>query len=518
MRRILARKPIEALQQEARTAGLKRTLGPLNLVFLGIGCILGAGIYVLPGNAAASFAGPAVMLSFAIAGTACALTALCYAELASTIPVSGSAYNYCYAALGEVFAWSLGWLLLLEYGLAAALLAVGFSGYLSSLLADFGVVIPETLATPFVQAGPATEGSRFFVSGGCNLVAALVILAITAVLIVGINASARVNNLLVAVKVAVLVAFVAIGIGAVEPQNWTPFVPESEGGFAYGWAGVARAASILFFAYIGFETVSTAAAEARNPQRDLPIGILGSLTVCTLVYIAVAAVLTGIVPYRQLGVPDPIAVAVDRIGLPQFAVMIKIGALMGLASVLLVNAYGQSRVSFAMSRDGLLPPLFGRVHERFRTPHLGTLVLGLIAAASAALLPLSLLGDLISLGAGLSFATVCLTQMWLRSTRPDLERSFHVPLGGFRIGRAWIGFLPAAGLLLCLGMIVPIIIDIIGQARQGEPLPAIILVGYALAGMVMYFTYGMHHSRLIREGARADLAGTVCFRQSRARS
>lgn len=500
---MLARKPVEALQREALTGGLKRTLGPANLVFLGIGCILGAGIYVLPGNAAANFAGPAVMLSFVLAGVACALTGLCYAELASTIPVSGSAYNYCYASLGEVFAWSLGWLLLLEYGLAAALLAVGFSGYLVSLAADFGLHVPRSLATPFVQALPAAQGSGLFVTGGFNLVAALTIFAVTAVLMRGVAASALVNNFLVVVKVAVLVAFVALGIGAVEPANWTPFVPPSEGTFAYGWAGVMRAASILFFAYIGFETVSTAAAEARNPQKDLPIGILGSLAACTAIYIVVAAVLTGIVPYRELAVPDPIAMAADRLGHPQFAMLIKLGALMGLASVLLVNAYGQSRVSFAMSRDRLLPGLFSRLHPHFRTPHLGTLLLGLIAAAGAALLPLSLLGDLISLGVGCSFATVCVSLMWLRTTRPDLPRAFRVPLGGIRVRGVWLGVVPVTAILFCVAMVLPILIDIVGQALRGHPLPLGILLAYALAGLAMYLGYGM---RRAREGRRAEPA------------
>ncbi len=505
--RMFARKPIDALKREASTAGLSRTLGPVQLILLGIGCILGAGIYVMPGNAAANFAGPAVVLSFVIAGIACGLTGLCYAELASAIPVSGSAYNYCYAAVGEVFAWSLGWILLLDYGLAAALLAVGFSGYLSSLAADFGIHIPAMLSTPYIQAEQSPGGYALIVSGGCNAVAALAVGVITWVLIRGVSASARVNAILVSVKVVVLLIFIAVGISAVDTHNWKPFVPPSQGGFIYGWAGVMRAASVLFFAYIGFETVSTAAAETRNPQRDLPIGILGSLTICTLLYVVVALILTGTVPYRELGVSAPIALAIDRTGHPGLSMLVKIGALTGLSSVLLVNGYGQSRVTFAMARDGLLPRIFSRLHEDFRTPHLGTLVLGLISAASAALLPLTLLGDLISLGTGFSFATVALSVMWLRSTQPDFPRPFRVPFGGFRLGRVWIGYVPVAAMLFCALMVLPVFIDIVGKARHGHPLPVLILLCYALVGAFIYLGFGVRNSQLARDLPDNPLTG-----------
>jgi basic amino acid/polyamine antiporter, APA family len=352
------------------------------------------------------------------------------------------------------------------------------------------------LATPFVVAQAAPGGYTLAVSGGLNLVAALAIVGVTVVLMVGISASTRLNAVLVAVKVLVLLSFIVVGVGAIDPRHWTPFIPPSEGGFTYGWAGVMRAASILFFAYVGFETVSTAAAEPRRPQHDLPIGILGSLAICTLLYIVVAAVLTGIVPYRDLGVPDPIAVAVDRIGHPHFASLVKLGALTGLTSVLLVNAYGQSRVSFAMARDGLLPPLFSRLHPRWRTPHVGTLLLGIIAAIGAALLPLSLLGDLISLGVGFSFATVALSVMWLRTTRPALERSFRVPFGGIWIRGIWIGYVPVGAMILCAAMVLPIIIDIANKARTGHALPAVILGGYALLGVGVYLGYGIRRSSL----------------------
>ena len=495
-RRLFARKSVEELQRNAASHGLKRSLGPLNLVLLGVGCILGAGIYVMPGNAAAHFAGPAVILSFILSGTACAFTALCYAELASTMPVSGSSYTYCYATMGEVCAWGLGWLLLFDYGLAAALLAVGLSSYFVSLAHSLGVVIPANMATPLVQA--ASDGSGLVANGGVNLVAALAIAIATVVLVLGVSLSAKVNNILVFIKIAVLVAVVAVGIGAIDPHNWSPFVPPNEGGFAYGWPGIMRGASILFFAYIGFETVSTAAAEARNPQKDMPIGIVGSLAVCTILYIVVAAVMTGIVPYRELGVADPIAVTVDRMGHPGFAVLAKLGALVGLSSVLLVNAYGQSRISFAMSNDGLLPPLFGRIHPRYQTPYLGTILFGAISAIGAAMLPLSLLGDLTSLGAGLAFSVVCIGVMWLRSTRPELSRPFRVPLGGIHIGKVWIGTVPVAGVILCWTMVAPVAIDIVSQARAGHYVPATILGVYALAGVLFYFGYSRQHSHLNR--------------------
>jgi len=482
-----ARKAIEDLQADALSHGLRRALGPLHLVLFGIGCILGAGIYVLPGTAAANFAGPAVMISFVIAGTACALTALCYAELASTMPVSGSSYSYCYASLGEVFAWGLGWVLMLEYTLASSTLAVGFSSYLTSLLRNFGIVVPSYLATPFV--GSSEEFSL-------NLVAMLAIVAVTAVLCAGVRQSAGVNAFLVVVKVAVIVIVIAVGAGAIDPGNWVPFIPPHEGEFAFGWPGVFRAASILFFAYLGFETVSTAASESRNPQRDMPVGILGALLVCTVLYLAVAAVLTGVVPYRELGVADPVALAVDRMGRPGVAVFVKVGALMGLSSVLLINAYGQSRITFQMSRDGMLPALFSRVHERFRTPYQGIMVLGAVSAICAAFFPIGMLADLVSLGAGLAFATVCFCTMWLRSKRPELPRPFRVPLGGLRVGSAWIGYIPATALILCIAMILPVLIDVGFHAASGKPLMAVFLSVYVAAGAALYAFYGRRHSTL----------------------
>jgi APA family basic amino acid/polyamine antiporter len=493
--RLFARKSLATLQQEASAHGLKRTLGPLNVLSLGIGCTIGAGVYVMTGNAAAAFAGPAVTISFVLAGIACALTALCYAELTSTMPVAGSAYTYCHATLGEMFAWMLGWLMLLEYGLAGATLALGFSGYLTSLLGDFGVRLAPSLTTSYVQAVVGEHGAAFHVTGAFNVPAALAVVAAMGILIRGVAESAFVNNVIVAIKLLVLAAFIVVGVSAIQPANWAPFVPPNEGGFTYGWPGVLRAASILFFAFLGFETVSTAAAETRNPQRDMPLGILGALGICTVIYVLFSVVLTGVVPYRDLGVADPIAVAVDRMGHPQFAIVVKIGALMGLSSVLLVIAYGQSRVAFAMARDGLLPSFFCKLHGRFRTPHLGTLCLGLISAVAAACLPITLLADLVSLGTGLAFSIVCIAVMWLRTSQPDLVRPFAVPLGGLRVGKVWVGYVPMAAIVLCWVMIVPVGIDLVRHARHGTWTPLGIFAGYLFVGAAIYLGYGLRRAR-----------------------
>jgi APA family basic amino acid/polyamine antiporter len=327
-----------------------------------------------------------------------------------------------------------------------------------------------------------------------------------AVLVRGVTHSARLNAFMVFVKVGVLIAFVIIGAPFVQTANWHPFLPPSQGGFAFGWLGVFRAASILFFAYLGFEAVATAALEARRPQRDIPIGILGSLLVATIVYIAVALVLTGLVPYARLNVPDPVAVAVDVIGWPALTLLIKLGALAGLSSVLMINTFAHSRVWFAMSDDGLLPKFICSIHPRFRTPYLGTIVVAGIAAAGAAFLPIVILGDLVSLGTGVVFLTVAISTMWLRSTQPDLPRPFRVPFGGFRVGRAWIGIVPALSVVLTLTMMAPVIGDIVYKASRGDWIPAIILLCYIVAGAVLYATYGVRKSRLGQAWAAAKAA------------
>ncbi|MGN6268896.1 MAG: amino acid permease [Sphingomonas sp.] len=493
---LFARKSLEAVRTEAVATGMRRTLGPIQLVLIGIGCIIGAGVYVMTGTAAANYAGPAVVVSFGLAGLACAFTGLCYAELSSVLPVSGASYTYAYAALGEVVAWGLGWMLMLEFGLAGSALAVGFAGYLGSLLGDFGIHLPAVVSSSLIRGEITPAGLHFSFAPTINLVAPAALALATAVLIRGVSHSAAVNTLLVIVKIGVLLGFVAVGSRHVDAANWTPFLPANEGGFRYGVPGVLRAASILFFAYLGFEAVATAASEARKPQRDIPIGILGSLLVSTIVYAVVALILTGLVPYRSLNVPDPIAVAVSAIGLPVVAVVIKVGALTGLGSVLLVNTYGQSRILYSMAADGLLPPAFARIHPRFSTPANGTILVAAISAIAAALLPISLLADLVSLGTAAVFTTVAICVMWLRSARPDLPRPFSVPLGGVRVGRLWIGVVPVLAILFCLTMMGPVLTDIVGKAIHGEWIPATILFSYILVGALLYWRYGHRHSRL----------------------
>jgi len=486
--RLFIKKSIDQVQREASSHHLKRTLGPLNLIFLGIGCIIGAGIYVMTGNAAANFAGPGVMLSFIIAGTACAFAGLCYAELASTMPVAGSAYTYSYATMGEMLAWTMGWLLVLEYGVAAATVAAGWSGYVTSFLRDFGIVIPVEFSKSMIQSTADATGHLVFqATGNFNLVATVGILMVTALLVIGVAESAAVNSVIVFIKVGVLLLFVLMGVGFINPQNWTPFIPENQGGFVYGIQGVFRAASVIFFAYVGFEAVSTAAAEAKNPHRDIPIGILGSLFICTAIYMAVAAVLTGVVSYKELGVPEPIAVAVDHMGMPWFSFLIKVGAVAGLSSVMLILTYGQSRVFFAMARDGLLPHAFAVIHPKFRTPWIGTIVLGVLIAIASSLLPITILGDLVSLGTAFAFGIVCVSVLWLRKARPDLHRPFRAP------GGIWV---PILGIVFAAIMAAPLIIDVIMKAANDDPIPAYIIGGYLVLGAAIYVFYGLSHSRL----------------------
>ena len=379
------RKSLAQIEAETDSHGLKRSLGALNLTMLGIGSTIGAGIYVMTGAAAANYAGPAILVSFLVACLACVFTALSYGELASTMPVSGSAYTYAYASMGEVAAWVVGWLLLLEYGISCAGVAAGFSGYATSLLHDFGVNIPDWYSIPFVQTLPGPHGTTVLdVGHGMNLVGAFASVVVTVLLVIGVSESATVNSVIVVLKVSVLLVFTVLGISAIHPANWTPFVPPNEGGFRYGIPGIFRAASVIFFAYVGFEAVSTASAEAKNPKRDVPVGIITSLGICTVIYVCVAAVMTGVVPYKQLGVADPLAIAVDAMHQPWLALFVKIGAVTGLCSVMLVLQYGQSRIFFTMARDGLLPRVFCVLHPRFRTPWLGTILLGLGVATATA--------------------------------------------------------------------------------------------------------------------------------------
>lgn len=453
---------------------LKRTLTGNQLIMLGIGAVIGAGIFVLTGQAAAEYAGPAVMISFILAGIACAFAGLCYAEFAAMLPVSGSAYSYSYATLGEFTAWFIGWVLVLEYLFASATVAVGWSGYLSAFLSNFGVALPAVLAS----APIAYEGGEFVNTGGIiNLPAVLIVAAVSAVGYVGITQSAFVNSIIVAIKVSVILLFIAFGIQYIDPDNWQPFIPPSEGGNAFGVSGVLRAASVVFFAYIGFDAVSTAAGEARNPQKDMPKGILGSLVICTILYIVMCAVLTGMMPYQLLGTPEPVSTALNNYpALGWLQTLVELAAIAGLSSVILVMLMAQPRIFYSMAQDGLLPKLFGKVHPKYRTPHVGTVIVGIAAVLLAGLVPLGLLGDIVSMGTLLAFATVCAGVLVLRFTKPDQERPFRVP----------------AAMIVCpLGVLACLYLFSLPFAEHWH-----LLLGWIAIGLVIYALYGYRHSKL----------------------
>lgn len=476
---LFLRKSVEQVQSEYRSGELKKSLGAVNLVLLGIGCIIGAGIFVRTGSAAAMHAGPAIILSFVIAGGVCALAGLCYAELASTLPVSGSAYTYSYTTLGEFAAWVMGSLLLLEYGLAASTVAVGWGEYFVSLLGDFGLVIPPEFTLPMGASKTLADGTA--VTGVFNVPAAAVSVLMAMLLVVGVSESATVNNIIVFVKVAVILAFVLVGSFFVDPGNWQPFIPEATGNPGeFGWGGVMRGATIVFFAYIGFEAVSTAGQEAKNPKRDMPIGILGSLVICTLLYMATSLVLTGVVPYPELNSGAPVADAVNSFGpgWTWFAITIKFGALAGLTSVILVLMYGQTRIFYTMARDGLLPKPFSSVHKKFQTPWINTIVTGVIVAVAAGVFDINTIGDLTSIGTLAAFAIVCISVIWLRQSRPNLERGFKVPL---------YPVIPVAGILACAWLIFQTPHDV-----------RIFFLWFMIGAVVLYFAYGMWNSNLAK--------------------
>jgi APA family basic amino acid/polyamine antiporter len=471
---LFSRKSFADLRAEADEGLLRRSLGPWNLTALGIGSIIGTGIFVLTGTAASQNAGPALVLSMIISAVGCAFAGLCYAEFAAMVPVAGSAYTYAYATMGELLAWIIGWDLILEYALSTSTVAVGWSGYFVSLARDVGVTIPAALIAPPNLAKVAGMAAP---PGIVNLPALIIVLLVAALLIIGIKESADTNTLLVAVKTIVLIVFVVAGAAYVNRANLTPFIPPNTGVFGeFGWSGVLRGAGVMFFAYIGFDAVSTAAQEAKNPARDMPIGILGSLAICTVIYIAVAIVLLGIVPYQQLNVADPLAVGIDATGLKWLSPVIKLAALFGLFSTMLVNLLAQTRIFYSMSRDGLLPPVFARVHARFRTPHISTMLTGVIIAITAGLTPITVLSQLVSIGTLLAFVLVSLGVMILRKTAPDAPRPFRTP---------WVPFVPIAGALICLAQMVGL--PIATWER---------LIIWLAVGLVVYFSYSYRSSRL----------------------
>ncbi len=503
--RIFLRKSVGQIQSEHEHGELKRSLGALNLVLLGIGCIIGTGIFVLTGRAAAQFAGPGIMVSFVITGVLCAFVALCYAELASALPVSGSAYSYTYASMGEGAAWVMGLLLVLEYGLAASTVSVGWSGYFVSLMHDFGLDIPAAL-----QAAPGVivknhEGVVIG-TGVMNLPAIVVIGLVTMLLVRGVTESAAVNNIIVAIKLTVVVAFIIIGFKYVDTAQWSPLVPAEiparpvgtamdiwhqlgralgdvmtgDSSHKYGIGGVIHAAAVIFFAYLGFEAVSTAGAEARNPAKDMPVGILGALVICTVLYILTCAVLVGIVPYAELDVPAPIALAADRMGLPWFAFLVKVGAIAGLSSVMLVLLYGQTRIFYTMSRDGLLPASLATVHKTFKTPWINTIIVGIAAMGAAGFLSLDALSDLSNVGSLAAFALVCITVIYLRRSDPDLVRPFRTPL---------FPLVPILGAIMCA---------ILLMSLMSTPATRNFFLIYLGVGIAVYFLYGIRSSKLGR--------------------
>jgi APA family basic amino acid/polyamine antiporter len=492
---LFATKSIAALRAEADAVterSLKRTLGPFNLVALGIGAVIGAGIFVLTGQAAALHAGPAVPISMGLVGVACAFAALCYAEMASAVPVAGSAYTYVYATMGELVAWIVGWDLVLEYAAGAAGVGVGWSGHLVSLLGLFGVKLPEALAaSPTAWCTAAQVGTM--AAPGCahpglnftgaivNLPAVFIVAVMSTILVIGIRESARVNNFIVVLKVAIVLLVVVVGLSHITPSNWRPFIPPNTGEWGtYGWSGVLRGAGLVFFAYIGFDAVSTTAQEAKNPQKDMPIGILGSLAICTLLYKVVSAVLTGMVPYTELNLPAPMAYAMQVVGAPWgFRVALDVGAVLGLGSVILVMLLGQSRVFFSMSRDGLLGPWASKVHPRFRTPYLSTVYTGIAVGLATGLLPLQLLGQLVNIGTLLAFVLVCGGVWILRAKRPDLDRPFRTP---------FVPFVPIMGILTCFGLMLTLPAD-----------TWIRLLVWLIIGFTIYFGYSRRHSVLQRQ-------------------
>lgn len=482
---LFVKKSIGTLLREASDSknGLKRSLGPLNLIGMGIGAIIGAGVFVMTGEAAASFSGPAVSLSFLFAAVICLFAALCYAEFASLIPIAGSAYTYAYVAVGELFAWIMGLALTLEYLFSFCTVAVGWSGYFVSLAQDFGWSVSKTLSSaPLIH----DVGFGWVSTGALLNMPAVIILVLIGILVSrGVQTAAFVNNILVFVKIGVILLFIGCGIAFVKSDNLVPFIPENTGVFGeFGWSGVFRGAGFLFFAFLGFDAVSTLAQEAKNPQKDMPIGMLGSLGICAIIYFIFGIILTGVVSYTTLGVSDPIAVAVNAFG-PSFGwlrIIVKLAILAGLTTVILVMIMGQARIFYTMAQDGLLPAIFGKTHPKFRTPYFTTLAITAIGAVLAGFFPVNVLGQLTSMGALFVFTMVCFGVLVLRFTQPNLHRPFKTPF------TPWV---PLIGTLACLGQMI---------VMPGSTwLQFIVLMGL---GLTIYFSYGRKNSKLQKGGAR----------------
>jgi basic amino acid/polyamine antiporter, APA family len=478
MGNLLAKKPLNTIFSEAQESGehsLRRALGPLNLVTLGIGAIIGAGIFVITGQAAAQFAGPAIVISFVLAGIACALAGLCYSEFASMIPIAGSAYTYSYATLGELIAWIIGWDLILEYAFGAATVAVGWSGHLRAFCRDLGINIPAMPSSDFTLLGQPMH-LRY------DYIGFIIIAVITTILVIGIRESANVTTVIVFLKLAVVLVFIALATAFLASHNWHtnhwhPFIPPNTGERGqFGWSGILRGAGVVFFAYIGFDAVSTAAQEARNPKRDMPIGILVSLVICTVLYIAVSGLLTRIVPYTQLNVPDPVVVGMRATGHPWATILVEIGALLGLATVMLVMLLGQSRVFYSMSRDGLLWPWASKIHTRFRTPYISSIVVGFFVAILATLIPLSVLDEMTSVGTLLAFMLVSAGVIVMRRTHPEAPRPFKTPM---------VPLIPILSVLASGTLIVSL--SYWTQLR---------LIIWLIIGLFIYFTYGRKNSKV----------------------
>jgi len=478
MKNLFITKPLSLLFEELETneGGLKRHLTRLNLILIGVGGVIGAGIFVITGTAAALHAGPSLVYSFILSAIGCALAGLCYAEFASMIPVSGSAYSYSYVTMGELIAWIIGWDLILEYLFGAATVAVGWSGYVISFLTNFGLKLPASISqSPFTYDTHGLHATGALI----NFPAVFIVLIMSTLLVIGIKESARFNNLIVLIKVSVILLFIGFGIAYINIDNWHPFIPLNTGKWGeFGFSGILTGAGVIFFAYIGFDAISTTSQEAINPKKDMPAGILVSLLICTVLYITVCLVLTGMVPYKELNVSAPIALAIDKAGkgLMWLSPIIKIGAIAGLSSVVLVLLMGQSRILYAMACDGLLWKSFAKIHPKFHTPHVTTIITGCLGAIVAGICPIGLLGELVSIGTLLAFTIVCIGIIVLRKKSPEAPRSFKTPL---------VPFIPIAGALVCLAQMASLPLD-----------TWLRLFIWMAIGFVIYFTYGVKNSKI----------------------